>query len=67
MRRERTKIFVNQSNLVIRRVTDLNDVDLSENEDGALLVYDETSQKFVATKSLDGITIDNVIIQGGTF
>jgi hypothetical protein len=67
MRRERTKVFVNQSNLVIRRMTDLNDVDLSENEDGALLVYDETSQKFVATKSLDGITIDNIIIQGGTF
>lgn len=67
MRRERTKVFVNQSNLVIRSMADINDVDLSANEDGAILVFDSTTQKFTATKNLDGITLNNVVIQGGSF
>lgn len=67
MRRERTKVFVNQSNLVIRRMSDIGDVDLSANEDGALLVFDSSTQKFTATKTLDDITLNNIVIRGGTF
>lgn len=67
MRRERTQVFVNQSNLAIRKVSDIDDVDLTNNEDGAFLVYDATSQKFVATKTLNGVTIEDAVIRGGTF
>lgn len=67
MRRERTKVFVNQSNLAIRNMADINDVDLSANEDGALLVFDSATQKFTATKTLDDITLNNTVIRGGTF
>lgn len=53
MRRERTKVFVNQSNLVIRKMSDINDVDLSNLEDGALLVYEENTGKWTANKNLE--------------
>jgi hypothetical protein len=48
-------------------MADINDVDLSENEDGTILVFDSATQKFTATKNLDGITLNNVVIQGGSF
>lgn len=60
--RENPKIFTNQSNLVIRRIGDLADVDLSANANGAVLVYNSTSQKFVATTTLNAQVID-----GGTY
>lgn len=67
MRRERTRVFVNQSNLAIRRVSDIDDIDLTANEDGAFLVYDSATQKFVATTTLENVTLNNVVITGGTF
>jgi hypothetical protein len=60
--RENPKIFTNQSNLVIRKLQDLSDVDLSANVDGAILVYNSTSQKFVATT-----TLSKQVIDGGTY
>ena len=62
MRRERTRVFVNQSNLVIRQLSDINDIDLTQIEDGTVLVYNEQSEKWVATKNLD-----NQNIGGGLF
>lgn len=67
MRRERTRVFVNQSNLAIRRISDIDDVDLTTNEDGAFLVYDSATQKFVATTTLENVTLNNVVITGGTY
>jgi peptidyl-tRNA hydrolase len=51
--KKKPKVFVNQSGLVVRRLSDLGDVDLSTNEDGSLLIYDETQEKFVASRLLD--------------
>jgi hypothetical protein len=65
--RERVKVFVNQSNLVIRSMGDLDNVDLTNNEDGALLIYDSEIQKFISSKTLDGITLNNVVITGGSY
>lgn len=59
---ERPKIFTNQSNLVIRRIRDLDDVNLSTNTNGAILVYNSSSQTFVATTTLNAQVID-----GGTY
>lgn len=67
MRRERTRVFVNQSNLAIRRLSDINDIDLTANQDGAFLVYDATTEKFVATTTLENVTLNNVVITGGTY
>ena len=60
--RENPKVFTNQSNLVIRRVGDLADVDLSTNANGAILVYNSSSQTFIATNILNAQVID-----GGTY
>ena len=51
--RKKPKVFVNQSGLVVRRLSDLSDVDLSTKEDGSLLIYDETQEEFVASRLLD--------------
>ena len=59
---DRPKIFTNQSNLVIRRIGDLTDVDLSANVNGAILVYNSSSQTFIATNILNAQVID-----GGTY
>lgn len=61
-RRERVKVFVNQSNLIIRSMGDLDDVDLTANANGAILVYDSSTSTFKATTTLDAQTID-----GGTY
>lgn len=45
-------------------LADLSDVDLTNLNDGALLVYDENSHKFVATNTIDN---DNLTLFGGTF
>ena len=57
-----TKVFVNQSGLVIRRVSDLADVNLSSKKDGSLLIYNEEENKFVAS-----ILLDKQEINGGHF
>ena len=66
MRRERVRVFVNQSNLVIRSMGDLDDVDLTLLEDGSILVYDSTSESFVSSKQTNDLTISNINIDGST-
>jgi peptidyl-tRNA hydrolase len=51
--KKKPKVFVNQSGLVVRRLSDLGDVDLSTKEDGSLLIYDEQQEQFVASRLLD--------------
>lgn len=46
-------VFVNQSGLVVRRISDLVDVNLDNLEDGSLLIYDIEEEKFVASRLLD--------------
>jgi len=47
------KVIVNQSNLIVKRLEDLVDVDISTKKDGSLLIYDENEKKFVASTLLD--------------
>lgn len=49
----KTSVIVNQSGQMIRKLSDLADVDLSGLEDGALLIYNATTEKFVASKELE--------------
>jgi peptidyl-tRNA hydrolase len=51
--KKKPKVFVNQSGLVVRRLSDLGDVDIAAKEDGSLLIYDETQEQFVASRLLD--------------
>lgn len=47
-------VLVNQSGLAAARTLEsLTDVDVSLKEDGSLLIYDETQNKFVASKLLE--------------
>lgn len=61
-RKERVKVFVNQSNLVVKTMGDIDNVDLTANANGAVLVYDSTTGKFKASTTLDAQVID-----GGTY
>ena len=51
--KKKPKVFVNQSGLVGRKLSGLDDVDASTKEDGSLLIYDERQEKFVASRLLD--------------
>ena len=54
---------MNQSNILpAKRLSDLLDVDVSAKEDGSLLIYDESEEKFVASRLLE-----KQIINGGHF
>lgn len=46
-------VIVNQSNLIVKRLGDLTDVDTSAKKEGSVLVYDDVEKKFVATNILD--------------
>jgi hypothetical protein len=46
-------VYVNQPRQVAKKLSDLTDVDLSAKEDGSLLIYDEETGKFKASKLLD--------------
>jgi hypothetical protein len=46
------------------RLGDLIDIDVSGVSDGAVILYDETSSRWVATTRIDNI---NTIINGGNF
>lgn len=47
-------VLVNQSGLVSSRsLSSLTDVDVSSREDGSILIYDETQNKFVASRLLE--------------
>jgi peptidyl-tRNA hydrolase len=51
--KKKPKVFVNQSGMVIRRLSDLADVNIDAKEDGSLLIYDEQQEQFVASRLLD--------------
>ena len=56
-------VLVNQSGVIaVRKLGDLTDVDVSTKEDGSLLIYDETQDKFIASKLLEKQTLN-----GGNF
>jgi hypothetical protein len=47
-------VLLNQSSLVaVRKIGDLVDVDTSAKEGGSLLIYDETQEKFIASRLLE--------------
>jgi hypothetical protein len=66
-------VFVNQSGLVARKLSDLSDIDISNKEDGSLLIYDEENNLyktsltgFVNKKKNENFTqshIEKVILQ----
>lgn len=49
----KNSVLVNQSGQVIRRLSDLADVNLTGLEDGSLLIYSTTSEKFEALRLLE--------------
>jgi hypothetical protein len=51
--KKKPTIFVNQSGLVTRGLSELSDVDISAKEDGSLLIYDEEQEKFIASRLLE--------------
>jgi hypothetical protein len=52
--RPKQTVLVNQSNILAsRRLSDLIDVDISAKEDGSLLIYDESEEKFLASRLLE--------------
>ena len=51
---QQKKVLVNQSGLIAaRRLSDLLDVDVSGQTDGALLIYDEEQKKYLASTLLE--------------
>lgn len=51
--KKKPKVFVNQSGLVVRKLSDLADVDGSSREDGSLLIYDADEEKYKNSTLLD--------------
>ena len=51
--KKKPKVFVNQSGLIGRRLSGLDDVDASMKEDGSILIYDIVQEKFVTSRLLD--------------
>lgn len=58
----KSSVLVDQSGQVIRRLGDLADVDLSDLQDGSLLIYSAASEKFEAS-----ILLEKQNINGGNF
>ena len=61
-RKSNPRILINQSDLSIKNLGDIADVDLTNLEDGSLLIYDIVTHKFVASRLLEKQEID-----GGEF
>jgi hypothetical protein len=61
-RKSNPRILINQSDSTFKNLGDLVDVDLTNLEDGSLLIYDILTQKFVASRLLEKQEID-----GGEF
>jgi hypothetical protein len=59
---QKPKVLINQSGIIFRSLGDLTDVDISNKQDGSLLIYDEETGKFVASTILE-----KQIINGGHF
>jgi hypothetical protein len=51
--KNKPNVLVNQSGIIIRKLENLADIDLSAKEDGSLLIYDEQTAKFKASRLLD--------------
>jgi hypothetical protein len=61
-RKSNPRILINQSDSTLKNLGDLSDVDLTNLEDGSLLIYSTSTQKFVASRILEKQEID-----GGEF
>lgn len=61
-RKSNPRILINQSDTTLKNLGDLSDVDLNNLEDGSLLIYSTSTQKFVASRLLEKQEID-----GGEF
>lgn len=60
--RNQPRVLVNQSNLLVNRLSDLSDVDLAQKTDGSVLVYNQSNEKWRATR-----TLEKQILNGGNF
>lgn len=60
--KQKPKILVNQAGSFSRRIEDLTNVDVSNKEPGSVLVYDNNTDKWLATLLLDKQTVN-----GGNF
>lgn len=49
------------------KLADLTDVDITQLENGSVLVYDSTTQKFVVTLNLTPTETQNLVINGGLY
>lgn len=56
--RKKPRVLINQSGVILRKIGDLIDVDLTAKTDGSLLIYDAESEKFVASTLLEKQVID---------
>ena len=54
------KVLVNQTGVNLQRLSDLNDVDTSNVQEGYLMVYDEATKTYVFTDDLDNLNITNL-------
>jgi len=58
----RQQVLINQAQAIVKGLDDLNDVDASNNVDGALIIYNAATQMFESSILLNKQTID-----GGSF
>ena len=54
------KVLVNQTGVNLQRLSDLNDVDTSNVQEGYLMVYDDTTKTYVFTNDLDNLNVTNL-------
>jgi len=54
----RQQVLINQAQAIVKGLDDLIDVDASNNVDGALIIYNATTQMFESSILLNKQTID---------
>lgn len=54
------KVLVNQTGVNLQRLSDLNDVDTSNVQDGYLMVYDDATKTYVFSNDLDNLNVTNL-------
>ena len=54
------KVLVNQTGVNLQRLSDLNDVDTSNVQEGYLMVYDEATKTYVFSDDLDNLNVTNL-------
>jgi hypothetical protein len=57
----RQQVLINQADATIKNLDDILDVDASNNVDGALIIFNSTTQKFESSITLNKQTIDGGI------